>query len=45
MSSMSAEQKDMAMKEMQMAKDSMAAGKNDDCMMHMQKAMDEMKKM
>ncbi|CAN5360814.1 hypothetical protein BH10PSE7_BH10PSE7_25450 [soil metagenome] len=37
-------QKDMAMKEMDMAKDSMKAGKMDDCSMHMDKAMKEMMK-
>ena len=38
------EQKEMAMKEMDMAKDSMKAGKTDDCMMHLDGAMKAMKK-
>jgi len=38
------EQKDMAMKEMDMAKEAMKANKTDDCMMHMQGAMKAMKK-
>lgn len=37
-------QKEMAMKEMDMAKDSMKANKTDDCMMHMDNAMKAMKK-
>ena len=37
------DQKDMAMKEMMMAKDSMKSNKLDDCSMHMGKAMDAMK--
>lgn len=38
------DQKMMAMKEMDMAKDSMKAKKMDDCSMHMDKAMKAMKK-
>ena len=38
------EQKDMAMKEMDMAKEAMKAGKTDDCKMHMEGAMKAMKK-
>ena len=38
------EQKEMAMKEMDMAKDSMKADKTDDCVMHMQDAMKAMNK-
>jgi hypothetical protein len=37
-------QKEMAMKEMEMAKDSMKANKAEDCMMHMDNAMKAMKK-
>jgi hypothetical protein len=37
-------QKEMAMKEMDMAKDAMKANKTDDCMMHMESAMKAMKK-
>jgi hypothetical protein len=36
--------KDMAMKEMAMAKDAMKAKKTDECMMHMEGAMKAMKK-
>ena len=36
--------KEMAMKEMDMAKDAMKAKKTDDCMMHMEGAMKAMKK-
>jgi hypothetical protein len=38
------DQKDMAMKEVAMAKDSMKAAKTDDCMMHMKGAMGAMHK-
>ena len=38
------EQKEMAMKEMDMAKEAMKANKTDDCMMHMEGAMKAMKK-
>ena len=38
------DQKEMAMKEMTMAKDSMTAGKTDDCTMHMEAAQKEMMK-
>jgi hypothetical protein len=38
------EKKEMAMKEMDMAKEAMKANKTDDCMMHMEGAMKEMKK-
>jgi hypothetical protein len=37
-------QKEMAKKEMDMAKDSMKANKTEDCVMHMDKAMKAMKK-
>lgn len=37
-------QKEMAMKEMDMAKDAMKANKTDDCVMHMDMAMKAMKK-
>ena len=39
-----ASQKEMAMKEMEMAKDSMKANKTDDCVMHIDNAMKAMKK-
>lgn len=39
-----AQQKDMAMKEMAMAKEAMAANKTDDCTMHMENASKEMMK-
>lgn len=38
------DQKEMAMKEMEMAKTAMDAGKTDDCVMHMDNAMKEMMK-
>ena len=38
------DQKEMAMKEMDMAKTAMGAGKTDDCTMHMDNAMKEMMK-
>lgn len=38
------QQKEMAMKEMDMAKEAMKANKADDCMMHMENAAKEMKK-
>jgi hypothetical protein len=38
------EKKEMAMKEMDMAKEAMKANKTDDCKMHMEGAMKEMKK-
>jgi hypothetical protein len=38
------EKKEMAMKEMEMAKDAMKAKKTDDCVMHMEGAMKAMKK-
>ena len=38
------EKKEMAMKEMDMAKEAMKANKMDDCKMHMEGAMKEMKK-
>jgi hypothetical protein len=38
------EQKEMAMKERDMAKEAMKANKTDDCMMHMEGAMKAMKK-
>jgi hypothetical protein len=38
------EKKEMAMKEMDMAKEAMKANKTDDCMMHMEGAMKAMKK-
>ena len=38
------DQKDMAMKEMEMAKTAMGAGKTDDCVMHLDKAKKEMMK-
>ena len=38
------EQKEMAMKEMDMAKEAMKANKADDCMMYMENAAKEMKK-
>lgn len=38
------EQKDMAMKEMEMAKTAMKDGKMEDCTMHMDEAMKGMKK-
>ena len=38
------EKKEMAMKEMDMAKEAMKANKADDCMMHMENAAKEMKK-
>jgi len=37
-------QKEMAMKEMDMAKEAMKANKTDDCVMHMEGAMKAMKK-
>ena len=43
MTTMTQAQKDMATKEMQMAKDAMAANKMDDCMMHMAAAAKAMK--
>lgn len=39
-----AQQKDMAMKEMEMAKEAMAANKTDECTMHMENASKEMMK-
>jgi broad-specificity NMP kinase len=39
-----AQQKDMAMKEMEMAKEAMAAKKTDECTMHMENASKEMMK-
>ncbi len=39
-----AQQKDMAMKEMAMAKEAMAANKTDECTMHMENASKEMMK-
>ena len=38
------DQKDMAMKEMDMAKEAMAANKMDECSMHLEKASKEMMK-